>query len=54
VAAEKVENTYLKGNLLAEIFIHGESTETFVIAIVVPHHKALEQLAASKGIEADF
>jgi long-chain acyl-CoA synthetase len=26
VAAEKVENIYLKGDLLAEIFIHGEST----------------------------
>ncbi len=26
VAAEKVENIYLKGHLLAEIFIHGEST----------------------------
>lgn len=26
VAAEKVENVYMKGHLLAEIFIHGEST----------------------------
>ena len=54
VAAQKVENVYLKGNLLAEIFIHGESTQTFVIAIVVPHRKPLQELAASKGIEGDF
>jgi len=26
----------------------------FAIAIVVPHKKALEELAGSKGIEADF
>ena len=26
VAAEKVEGFYMKGDLLAEIFIHGEST----------------------------
>lgn len=26
VAAEKVENIYLKGDKIAEIFIHGEST----------------------------
>jgi long-chain acyl-CoA synthetase len=26
VAAEKVENTYLKGDKLAELYIHGEST----------------------------
>lgn len=42
VAAQKVENVYLKGNLLAEIFIHGQSTQTFVIAIVVPHRKPLQ------------
>ena len=51
VAAEKVENCYLKGDRLAEVFIHGESTETFVIAIAVPHHKALKELAESKGIQ---
>ncbi len=51
VAAEKVENTYMKGERLAEIFIHGESTESFVIAIAVPHHKPLQELAASKNIE---
>ena len=50
VAAEKVENIYLKGHLLTEIFIHGESTQTFVIAIVVPHRKDLEELATNKGI----
>jgi long-chain acyl-CoA synthetase len=42
VAAEKVENTYMKGDKLAEIFIHGDSTETFVIAIAVPNRKAVE------------
>ena len=54
MAAEKVENIYMKGHLLAEIFLHGESTETFVIVIVVPHRKAFEELAASKGVEGDF
>ncbi len=49
VAAEKVENIYLKGPLLAEIFIHGDSTETFVIGIVVPHKKALEELVSVCG-----
>lgn len=29
----------MKGDKLAEIFIHGESTETYVIAIAVPHRK---------------
>jgi len=54
VAAEKVENIYLKYPLLAELFIHGDSTETFIIGIAVPHRKALEELAHSKGIEGAF
>lgn len=35
---------------MAEIFVHGDSTETFAIAIIVPHRKQLEELASSKGI----
>jgi len=54
VAAEKVENTYMKGDKLAEIYIHGESTETFVIAIAVPHKKAIEEIAAHKKIEGAY
>ena len=50
VAAEKVENLYMKCPLFAEIFIHGESTESFAIAIGVPHQKALIEFASSKGI----
>jgi len=54
VAAEKVENIYMKGAFLAEIFLHGESTETFCVCIGVPNKKALHELAISKGIEGDF
>lgn len=54
VAAEKVENTYLKGDKLQEIFIHGESTETFAIAIAVPHRKAVEEFAKRLNAEGDY
>ena len=54
VAAEKVENTYMKGDKLAEIFIHGDSTETFVIAIAVPHRKFVEEFAAKLKIEGNY
>lgn len=54
VAAEKVENVYMKGTYLAEIFLHGESTETFCICMGVPNKKALQELAASKGIEGSI
>lgn len=44
----------MKASFMAEVFVHGESTETFAIAIIVPHKKQLEELAASKGIEGSF
>lgn len=54
VAAEKVENTYLKGDKLAEIFVHGESTECFVIAIAVPHKKFVEDFAQKRGVNGSY
>lgn len=54
VAAEKVENVYMKCSKLAEIFIHGESTECFVIAIIVLHKKALLEMAQHKKIESSI
>jgi long-chain acyl-CoA synthetase len=54
VAAEKVENTYLKGDQLQEIYIHGDSTETFVVAIAVPHRKFVEEFAAQHHVEGTY
>ena len=54
VAAEKVENIYLKGDKLQEIFIHGESTETFVIAIAVPHKKFVEEFAEKHKVGGSY
>lgn len=36
VASEKVEGVYLKMHHLNEVFLHGDSTKTFAVAIAVP------------------
>lgn len=36
VAPDKVENIYLKYRLLTELFVHGESSHNFAIAIACP------------------
>ena len=54
VAAEKVENTYMKCDILAEIFIHGESTQTFAIGFITPHKFKIEERAKEKGIEGSY
>lgn len=46
VAAEKVEQIYHKCEYVDEIFLHGESTEVFCIAIVVPNKKKVMEIAA--------
>lgn len=33
IAPEKVENIYSKSNLIDEIFLHGESSQNFAVAI---------------------
>lgn len=54
VAAEKVENLYHKCEFTDEIFLHGESTEAFCIAIAVPNKKKLMEIAAEKKLEGSF
>ncbi len=54
VAAEKVENLYQKCEYIDEIFLHGESTESFCIAIAVPNKKKVMEIAAEKKIEGSF
>jgi long-chain acyl-CoA synthetase len=41
VAAEKVENFYLNYPMIAEIFLHGESSQSFAIVFVCPDKKRL-------------
>ena len=54
VASEKVEKVYSDCHLVAEIFLHGESTESFCIVIVVPNRKLLEEKAKELGVEGSY
>ena len=50
VAPDKVENIYKTSEFVAESFLHGDSLQSFAVAVVVPHKEALNHLAKSKGI----
>lgn len=54
VAAEKVEAIYSKSLIVAESFIHGESDQNFVVAIIVPNKEELLKLAAKHNITGSF
>jgi long-chain acyl-CoA synthetase len=44
VAAEKVEAVYLKEGRLEEVFLHGESTQNFAVAVIIPAKPFIREL----------
>ncbi|KFV48587.1 Long-chain-fatty-acid--CoA ligase 1, partial [Gavia stellata] len=54
VAPEKIENVYLRCEALAQVFVHGESLQAFLVAIVVPDPETLCNWAKKKGFEGSY
>ncbi|KFV82204.1 Long-chain-fatty-acid--CoA ligase 1 [Struthio camelus australis] len=51
IAPEKIENVYLRSEPLAQVFVHGESLQAFLIAIVVPDPETLHDWAKKRGFD---
>jgi long-chain acyl-CoA synthetase len=49
VAPEKVEGIYIKSPFVADVFVHGDSLESYVIGFVVPDPDFVAKWAAQKG-----
>ncbi|NXF02003.1 ACSL1 ligase, partial [Smithornis capensis] len=54
IAPEKIENVYLRCEALAQVFVHGESLQAFLVAVVVPDPDILHNWAKKKGIEGSY
>lgn len=54
VAIENVESVYQRCPLVTSIWVYGNSFESFLVAVVVPDRKALEDWAANQGVTGDF
>lgn len=54
VAAENLENVYLRCPHITSIWVYGNSLESFLVAVVVPDRQALEDWAASHNETDDF
>jgi len=54
VAPEKIENIYLRSKYIAEIFVHGDSFQTYLIGVAVPNKEIVMNLAAELGINGTF
>ncbi|KAK5851164.1 hypothetical protein PBY51_001980 [Eleginops maclovinus] len=49
IAPEKIENVYVRSGSVAQVFVHGDSLQSCLIAIVVPDPDTLPGLAKSLG-----
>ncbi|KAI6019687.1 hypothetical protein F5J12DRAFT_967217 [Pisolithus orientalis] len=48
VALQKVENTYAAGPVVQQIYVHGDSLQPYLIAVVVPDPSVLAPLASAE------
>ncbi|XP_068439860.1 long-chain-fatty-acid--CoA ligase 5 [Clinocottus analis] len=51
IAPEKIENVYVRSGPVAQVFVHGDSLQSCLIAIVVPDPEVLPGLAKDLGCQ---
>lgn len=54
VAVENIESTYSRCPLVTAIWVYGNSFESFLVAVVVPERKLLEEWAVTNNVSGDF
>lgn len=47
---EKIENIYIKSQFIEQVFVHGESLKSCIVAIVVPDVEVLKSWAFENNI----
>ncbi|XP_055934302.1 long-chain-fatty-acid--CoA ligase 1-like isoform X1 [Argiope bruennichi] len=54
IAPEKIENIYLSSQYVSQIFVHGESLQSCLVAVIVPDKEVLTSWCKEKGIEGSW
>lgn len=54
IAPEKIENVYSRSRPVQQIFVHGESLRSSLVAVVVPDPEVLPTFAAKLGVKGTF
>uniref|UniRef100_A0A8C8E3A3 Long-chain-fatty-acid--CoA ligase n=1 Tax=Oryzias sinensis TaxID=183150 RepID=A0A8C8E3A3_9TELE len=49
IAPEKIENVYVRSEAVAQVFVHGDSLQSYLVAIVVPDADVLPGFAKKLG-----
>ncbi|XP_072883824.1 LOW QUALITY PROTEIN: long-chain-fatty-acid--CoA ligase 5 [Hemitrygon akajei] len=54
IAPEKIENVYIQSSLVAQVFVAGDSLQSYLVGIVVPDPEVLPEFATSKGFKGSY
>ncbi|XP_060691286.1 long-chain-fatty-acid--CoA ligase 1a isoform X1 [Hemiscyllium ocellatum] len=54
IAPEKIENVYVRSEPVAQVFVHGDSLQAFLVGIVVPDPEVLPAWAQRRNITGTF
>eukprot|EP00064_Thunnus_orientalis_P010866 superscaffoldBa00001514_g10895 len=54
IAPEKIENVYVRSEPVAQVFVHGDSLQSCLVAIVVPDSEVLPCLAKKLGCQGSI
>ncbi|TSK14763.1 Long-chain-fatty-acid--CoA ligase 5 [Bagarius yarrelli] len=54
IAPEKIENVYIRCGSVAQVFVHGDSLQSCLVAIVVPDAETVPGLAEKLGVKGSF
>jgi long-chain acyl-CoA synthetase len=54
VAVEKIESVYMRSEFVSQIFVYGDSFQSYLIAVVVPDRGFFLSWADEKGVQMNF
>ncbi|XP_067885499.1 long-chain-fatty-acid--CoA ligase 1-like [Heterodontus francisci] len=54
IAPEKIENIYVRSEPVAQVFVHGDSLQAFLVGIVIPDPEVLPAWAQRRHIKGSF
>uniref|UniRef100_A0A3P8VP48 Long-chain-fatty-acid--CoA ligase n=1 Tax=Cynoglossus semilaevis TaxID=244447 RepID=A0A3P8VP48_CYNSE len=54
IAPEKIENVYVRSGPVAQVFVHGDSLQSCLVAVVVPDPDVLPDFAKSLGCQGSI
>ncbi|XP_020635514.3 long-chain-fatty-acid--CoA ligase 5 [Pogona vitticeps] len=54
IAPEKIENIYIRSAPVAQVFVHGDSLQSFLVGVVVPDAETLPEFARKLGVKGSY